>query len=237
MCPPLPAPKLSWSLVSMAPERAPSLRISAGCWRNAASTTACSTSTGWGGSMPGPTRSGTSEWCWRMWRHSAGPIWQRACDAWVASSIRDRQQLDAVRLAVPAPTRVVRLHVDAALVERRLSSDPSRRTQAARPARGPGVTRGWARRRPGGSAPARRPAGPRDQRSDLLVAGLDLTDPATQAPVVERPLTPERGSGEHAAAQAAEADRDQQEASPSATDRAVGVTWGPLARAAPTERV
>jgi hypothetical protein len=115
---------------------------------------------------------------------------------------------------VPAPTRVVRLHVDAALVERRLSSDPSRRTQAARPARGPGVTRGWARRRPGGSAPARRPAGPRDQRSDLLVAGLDLTDPATQAPVVERPLTPERGSGEHAAGQAAEADRDQQEASP-----------------------
>jgi hypothetical protein len=159
---------------------------------------------------------------------------RRVAAAW---SIRDRQQLDAVRLAVPAPTRVVRLHVDAALVERRLSSDPSRRTQAARPARGPGVARGWARRRPGGSAPARRPAGPRDQRSDLLVAGLDLTDLATQAPVVERPLTPERGSGEHAAAQAAEADRDQQEASPSATDRAVGVTWGPLARAAPTERV
>jgi hypothetical protein len=47
---------------------------------------------------------------------------RRLAAAW---SIRDRQQLDAVRLAVPAPMRVVRLHVDAALVERRLSSDPT----------------------------------------------------------------------------------------------------------------
>jgi hypothetical protein len=43
----------------------------------------------------------------------------------LAWSIRDRGQLDAVRLAVPAPMRVVRLDVDAALVERRLSADPT----------------------------------------------------------------------------------------------------------------
>jgi hypothetical protein len=43
----------------------------------------------------------------------------------LARSVRDRDQLDALRLAVPVPMRVVRLEVDAALVERRLSSDPT----------------------------------------------------------------------------------------------------------------
>jgi hypothetical protein len=43
----------------------------------------------------------------------------------LARSVRDREQLDAIRLAVPAPMRVVRLDVDAALVQRRLSSNPT----------------------------------------------------------------------------------------------------------------
>jgi hypothetical protein len=43
----------------------------------------------------------------------------------LARSVRDRNQLDALRLAVPVPMRVVRLEVDAALVESRLSSDPT----------------------------------------------------------------------------------------------------------------
>ena len=43
----------------------------------------------------------------------------------LAWSIRDHGQLNAVRLAVPVPMRVVRLDVDAALVERRLPSDPA----------------------------------------------------------------------------------------------------------------
>lgn len=43
----------------------------------------------------------------------------------LAWSVRDHDQLDAIRLAVAAPMRVVRLDVDAALVERRLSSDPT----------------------------------------------------------------------------------------------------------------
>ena len=43
----------------------------------------------------------------------------------LARSVRDRDELDAIRLAVPAPMRVVRLDVDAELVERRLSSDPT----------------------------------------------------------------------------------------------------------------
>jgi gluconate kinase len=43
----------------------------------------------------------------------------------LARSVRDRGQLDAIRVAVPEPMRVVRLEVDAALVERRLSGDPS----------------------------------------------------------------------------------------------------------------
>jgi hypothetical protein len=43
----------------------------------------------------------------------------------LARSVRDRDQLDAIRAAVPVPMRVVRLQVDAALVERRLSPDPT----------------------------------------------------------------------------------------------------------------
>jgi hypothetical protein len=43
----------------------------------------------------------------------------------LARSVRDHGQLDAIRAAVPVPMRVVRLEVDAALVERRLSGDPS----------------------------------------------------------------------------------------------------------------
>lgn len=43
----------------------------------------------------------------------------------LAWSVRDRDQLDAIRLAVPVPMRVVRLDVDAALVERRLAADPT----------------------------------------------------------------------------------------------------------------
>jgi hypothetical protein len=43
----------------------------------------------------------------------------------MAWSIRDRSQLDAVRLAVPAALRVVRLEVSRDLVERRLSADPT----------------------------------------------------------------------------------------------------------------
>jgi hypothetical protein len=43
----------------------------------------------------------------------------------LARSVRDRDQLDAIRAAVRVPMRVVRLDVDAALVERRLSPDPS----------------------------------------------------------------------------------------------------------------
>jgi hypothetical protein len=43
----------------------------------------------------------------------------------LAWSIRDQDQLDAVRRAVPVPMRVVRLEVDVALVEQRLSSDPT----------------------------------------------------------------------------------------------------------------
>jgi len=43
----------------------------------------------------------------------------------LAWSVRDRAQLDALRQAVPVPMRVVRLEVDAALVERRLSGGPT----------------------------------------------------------------------------------------------------------------
>ena len=43
----------------------------------------------------------------------------------LAWSVRDRAQLDEVRLAVPVPLRVVRLEVPAALVEQRLSGDPT----------------------------------------------------------------------------------------------------------------
>jgi hypothetical protein len=43
----------------------------------------------------------------------------------LAWSVRDRDQLDEVRLALPVPLRVVRLEVPAALVEQRLSSDPT----------------------------------------------------------------------------------------------------------------
>ncbi len=43
----------------------------------------------------------------------------------LAWSIRDREQLDELRLAVPAPMRVVRLQVDTAVVQRRLASDPT----------------------------------------------------------------------------------------------------------------
>jgi hypothetical protein len=43
----------------------------------------------------------------------------------LAWSIRDREQLDELRLAVPAPMGVVRLHVDTAVVQRRLASDPT----------------------------------------------------------------------------------------------------------------
>jgi Methylmalonyl Co-A mutase-associated GTPase MeaB len=47
------------------------------------------------------------------------------CRLALARSVRDRDELDAIRLAVPAPMRVVRLDVDAALVERRLSPNPT----------------------------------------------------------------------------------------------------------------
>ena len=56
------------------------------------------------------------------------------CDAYLregvrrlalAWSIRDRAQLEAARLAVPVPMRVVRLDVSAAVVEQRLSGDPT----------------------------------------------------------------------------------------------------------------
>ena len=43
----------------------------------------------------------------------------------LAWSVRDRVQLDEVRLAVPVPLRVVRLEVPPALVEQRLSADPT----------------------------------------------------------------------------------------------------------------
>ena len=43
----------------------------------------------------------------------------------LAWSVRDRGQLDEVRQAVPVPLRVVRLEVPAALVEQRLSADPT----------------------------------------------------------------------------------------------------------------
>jgi hypothetical protein len=43
----------------------------------------------------------------------------------LARSVRDRGQLDAIRAAVGVPMRVVRLEVDAALVEERLSPEPS----------------------------------------------------------------------------------------------------------------
>jgi hypothetical protein len=81
---------------------------------------------------------------WLGWFHAGGDLAARrrvvlsnlttVCTAFLdegvrrlalAWSIRDRGQLDAVRLAVPAPMRVVRLDVDAALVEQRLSSDPT----------------------------------------------------------------------------------------------------------------
>jgi hypothetical protein len=47
------------------------------------------------------------------------------CRLALARSVRDRDELAAIRLAVPAPMRVVRLEVDAALVERRLSDNPT----------------------------------------------------------------------------------------------------------------
>ena len=43
----------------------------------------------------------------------------------LAWSVRDRDQLDEVWLALPVPLRVVRLEVPAALVEQRLSADPT----------------------------------------------------------------------------------------------------------------
>jgi hypothetical protein len=60
------------------------------------------------------------------------------CQAYVAEgvgrlalawSIRDRAQLDEVRRAVPAPMRVVRLDVDAALMRQRLLADPTQERQ------------------------------------------------------------------------------------------------------------
>jgi hypothetical protein len=43
----------------------------------------------------------------------------------LAWSVRDRAQLDEVRLAVPVQLRVVRLEVSPALVVQRLSADPT----------------------------------------------------------------------------------------------------------------
>lgn len=43
----------------------------------------------------------------------------------LAWAVRDRPQLDALRAAVPAPMRVVRLEVGLDVVERRLSTDPT----------------------------------------------------------------------------------------------------------------
>jgi hypothetical protein len=42
-----------------------------------------------------------------------------------ARSIKNREQLDAIRRAVQVPMRVVRLDVDTTLVEQRLSADPT----------------------------------------------------------------------------------------------------------------
>ena len=47
----------------------------------------------------------------------------------LAWSIRDRSQLDEVRLAVSVPMRVVRLDVDAELMRRRLLADPTEERQ------------------------------------------------------------------------------------------------------------
>jgi len=47
----------------------------------------------------------------------------------LAWSIRDLEQLDELRLAVPAPLSVVRLHVDAAVVQQRLECDPTEERQ------------------------------------------------------------------------------------------------------------
>lgn len=55
----------------------------------------------------------------------------------LARSVRDREALQALRAAVPAPLRVVRLDVPPALVEQRLLADPTeeRRTDDLRVAR------------------------------------------------------------------------------------------------------
>jgi hypothetical protein len=47
----------------------------------------------------------------------------------LARSIKNQEQLDAIRSAVPVPLRVVRLEVDAAVVEQRLSCDPTEERQ------------------------------------------------------------------------------------------------------------
>ena len=47
----------------------------------------------------------------------------------LARSIKDQEQLDAIRGAVLVPVRVVRLVVDASLVEHRLSCDPTEERQ------------------------------------------------------------------------------------------------------------
>lgn len=47
----------------------------------------------------------------------------------LARSIKDQEQLDAIRRAVPVPLRVVRLEVDVAVVEQRLSRDPTEERQ------------------------------------------------------------------------------------------------------------
>jgi hypothetical protein len=47
---------------------------------------------------------------------------RRLAMAW---SVRDRTVLDALREAVPAPLRVIRLDVDAAVIEQRLRADPT----------------------------------------------------------------------------------------------------------------
>jgi Methylmalonyl Co-A mutase-associated GTPase MeaB len=47
----------------------------------------------------------------------------------LARSIKNCEQLEAIRRAVQIPMRVVRLEVDAALVEQRLSADPTEERQ------------------------------------------------------------------------------------------------------------
>jgi hypothetical protein len=93
----------------------------------------------------------------------------------LAWSIRDRSQLDEVRLAVSVPMRVVRRDVDAELMRRRLLADPTEERQeddltvglewlaAGHGAGLEDLLRTW------------RPAGAGDQRGDLPMARVDLT--------------------------------------------------------------